>query len=387
MTNDILITGIGQVPVGEHWDISLRSLAARAIQAARRDAGGLKPQAMYVGNLLASTVSHQSNLGALLADNVGLEGIEAYTAEAAGASGGAALRAGYLAVASGFVDVALVVGVEKYTDMVGPDIEDAISQTVDYDYEAVQGMTPTTQAAMLMRRYMHEYNVPREAFAEFPLLAHANAVNNPNAMYRKAIRREVYERAEAVADPLNLFDIAPYADGAAAVVLTRADRLPKDDTRPRVRLSGCSVSVDTLALHDRPDPLAFSAAAYSLKSACGQAGIVPHDADFFELCDSFSIYAALSLEAAGFAVRGEGWKLAAEGALSLTGSLPILTLGGMKARGNPLGAAALYQVAEAVQQLRGEAGANQIPGARRGLVQSLGGPASTAVSCVLERLS
>lgn len=384
--SDVVIAGIGQVPVGEHWEISLRSLAARAMLAAIQDAGGMKPQALYIGNALASVVSHQSNLGALLADNAGMAGIEGTTTEAAGASGGTAFRLGYLAVASGFVDVALVVGVEKWTDMVGPRLEAAAAETTDYDYESVQGATPTTLAGLVMQRYLHQYRAPRESFAAFPLLAHANAVHNPNAMYRRAISAETYARAEMVADPLNLFDIAPYADGAAALILTRAELAPGSLDHPLVRVRGSGVSIDTLALHDRVDMLAFDAARISVERACRQAGILPQDADLFELCDAYSIYAVLSLEAAGFARRGEGWKLAQDGQLSLQGKLPILTLGGLKARGNPLGAAGVYQLVEAAQQLRGQAGANQIPNARRALVQTLGGPASTAVAHVLERV-
>ena len=384
--SDVVIAGIGQTPVGEHWELSLRTLAVRAIQAARKDAGGLRPGAMYIGNFLASMLSHQANLGALLAEWSGLEGIEAYTIESAGASGGSAFRQGYLAVASGLVDVALVVGAEKYNDSTGPQLEFALAQTGDYDYEMVQGMTPVTQAAILMQRYMYQYNVPRPAFGEIPLLAHANGANNPNALFQKAIRREVYDNSEFYSDPLNMFDMAPYADGAAAVLLTRRDLLPPDFPHPLVRVSGSSAVIDRLALHDRPDPLAFEAAGRSVQQACRQAGILPTDVDFFELSDTFSIYAFLSLEAAGYAKAGEAWRMAVEGKLALTGELPILTMGGLKARGNPIGATGVYQVVEAVQQLRGTAGKNQIPEARRGLVQSLGGPAATAVSHVLERI-
>jgi acetyl-CoA C-acetyltransferase len=382
--SDVVIAGVGQYPVGEHWNVSLRSLAAKAILAARKDAGGLKPQALYVGNLLAPTLSHQQNLGALLVDNTGLDGIEACTTEAAGASGAAAFRLGYLAVASGFIDVALVVGVEKYTDMVGPEVEGALAETTDYDYEAVQGLTLAAQAALLMQRYMHEYQAPRRAFADFPLLAHANAASNPNAMFRRPISREAYERAELVSDPLNLFDIAPYADGAAAVILTHPELVPPQVTHRLVRVRGSGLVIDTLALHDRPDPLAFEAARLSVERACRQAGVLPSDVDLFELCDAFSIYAVLSLEAAGFAERGQGWKLAQGGELGLKGKLPISTLGGLKGRGNPLGATGVYQIVEAALQLRREAGPNQVTGARRALVQSLGGPAATAVTHVLE---
>ena len=382
--SDVVIAGIGQTPVGEHWGESLRSLSAKAIQAARRDAGGLIPQAMYIANLLAPTFSHQANLGALLAENLSLEGIEGVTVEAAGASGGSALSMGYLAVASGMVEVALVVGLEKYTDVVGVESEAAVSQVLDYDYEAVQGLTPTAQAALLMQRYLSVYGVDHSAFAGFPVLAHANAVNNPNAMFRRAISLEAYQRAEAICDPLNLYDVAPYADGAAALVLTHADRLPADLPHRAVRITGSSVVTDTLALHDRPDPLAWLAAGFSVERACRQAGILPGDVDLFEYDDSFSIYAALSLEAAGFAPRGQGWKLAQDGTLSLTGKLPVATLGGHKGRGNPIGASGVYQAVEAVLQLRGQAGKNQISGARRALVQSLGGPAATAATHVLE---
>jgi acetyl-CoA C-acetyltransferase len=289
-----------------------------------------------------------------------------------------------MAVASGFVDCAVVLGVEKVTDVVGPALEAAIAESMDNDYEAIHGLTPTGLAALLAQRYLYEYQVPRQALGEFALLAHANAINNPNAMYRKAIRRELYEKAEMVCDPLNIFDTAPYADGAAAVILTRPDSVPPENKHPLVKITGSNVSIDTLALHDRPDPLAFQAVAVSTEQACRQAGILPADVDFFEVCDAFSIYALLSLEAAGFAPRGQGWKLAEDGGLSLTGRLPILTMGGCKARGNPLGAAGIYQVVEAVQQLRGDAGPNQVAHARRALVQCLGGPASTVVTHVLE---
>ena len=385
MTN-VVIAGIGQTEVGEHWGISLRELALTAIEAARRDAGGLQPQALFVGNMLAPALSHQAHLGSLVADFAGLSGIEAMSIEAAGASGGAALRAGFLAVACGEADVALVVGVEKFTDQVGSPIEAALSSTTDSDFESIHGMTPTAQAALMMQRYLHEFDVPRQAFAGFSLTAHANGAGNPNAMFRKAISLDAYNKAGVVSEPLNMFDVAPNADGAAALMLTRPEMLPPGFPHPLVRIAGSSLATDTLALHDRPDPLTFQAAFISIERACRQAKITPLQVDLFELYDAYSIFAALSLEAAGFAGRGEGWKLAQDGALGLNGSLPIATLGGLKARGNPGGATGVYQAVEATLQLRGDAGPNQIPGARRALVQSFGGPASSVVTHVLEKI-
>lgn len=205
-------------------------------------------------------------------------------------------------------------------------------------------------------------------------------------MFRRAIKAELYNRAGLISDPLNMFDAAPDADGAAAVILTRPDLLPTNHDQPQVRIAGSSVTTDTLALHDRPNPLDFRAARLSVERARHQAGINIKEIDFFEIYDAYSIFAALSLEAAGFAEHGQGWQLAQGDALNRTGSLPIATMGGLKARGNPWGATGVYQAVEAVLQLRGQAAENQIPNAGLGLLQSLGGPASTAITHIFEKI-
>jgi acetyl-CoA C-acetyltransferase len=384
--SEVVIAGIGQTKVGEHYSFSLRDLAVMALKAATKDADGLRPDIMFVGNMVAPAASHQAHLGALISDYSGLSGIEASTIEAGGASGGAALRMGYFAIASGEAKVALVLGVEKITDQLGPGSEATLSLGLDSDYEAVQGLTPNAQAALLMRRYMHDYHVSHEAFAGFPITAHANAVTNPNAMYNSPLTLEAYNKADPVSDPLNMFDIAPAADGAAALLLTQADMLASSFTHPLVRITGSSLVTDRLAVHDRPDPLAFDAARLSVERACRQAGILPSDVDLFELCDAYSIFAALSLEASGFTEHGKGWQMAQDGSLKRDGKLPIATFGGLKARGNPGGATGIYQAVEATLQLRGMAGENQVPGARRAMIQCLAGPASSAVTHILEAL-
>ncbi|UYN90849.1 MAG: thiolase domain-containing protein [Anaerolineales bacterium] len=385
MTN-VIIAGIGLTPVNEHWNTSLRELAFHAMEAAMQDAGGLRPNALYVGNMLAGQLSKQAQLGTLLADFAGLTGIEAATIEAAGASAAMALRVGMLAVASGQVDVAMVLGAEKLSEQVPAEVEAALAMGSDTDYEAEQGLTLTAQAALLAQRYLHEHMLAQDVLAGFPLTAHANGAHNPNAMFQKAVKPETYAKAGMVSAPLNMFDVAPNADGAAALILTRRELLPPKFSHPLVEIIGSSAVSDTLALHDRPDPLTFNAARLSIERACAQAGIMPKDADLFELFDAFSIYSALSMEAAGLAARGEGWKWAQNGAISLTGEMPIATLGGLKARGFPGGATGAYQAAEAALQLRGQAGGAQVAGAKTALVQSLGGPAATAVTHVLRRV-
>jgi len=384
INHDVIIAGIGCTQVGEHWETGLRELATQAIRDAVTDSGSLQPDILYVANMLAPLLSSQAHLATLLADTAGFRGIEAATIESGEASGGAALRSGYMAVASGMIDVALVVGVEKLTDQTSEAVDAALATNTDSDFEAPQGLNLHAQAALIMQRYLHEFDAPRQAFAGFAVNAHANGAANPAAMFRSPISVETYSRAGIVTDPLNLFDVAPYADGAAALVLTRASLLPPDYAHILVRISGSAMANDRLALHDRQDLVDFSAARISTQQACAQAGIAPGEVDFFELHDAYSIFAALSLEAAGFANRGQAWKLAQDGQIGRDGLIPISTFGGLKARGNPGGAAGVYQAVEAVLQLRRQAGENQVGRAKRGMIQSLGGAAATAVTHILE---
>jgi len=380
---DVAIIGIGQTKVGEHWDTSLRHLALEPLQAAMSDAGVTRADALYVGNMLSGALAGQEHLGALVADFAGLRGIEAFKVEAACASGAAALRMGYVAVAGGLADIVVVVGVEKMTDTLGPDTTTALAMAADGDYEAAQGVSFVAINALLMRRYMHEYGYSHQNFAPFAVNAHRNGMNNPHAMFRFPVKAERFASAKMICDPINLLDSSPICDGAAAVVLAPADAARALSAAP-VRIAASAVGTDALAVHDRRDPLVLDGAVLSTRRAYDQAGIGPQDVDLFELHDAFSIMAALSLEAAGFADKGQGLRLALEGEIDIEGCVPVSTMGGLKARGHPVGATGIYQVVEVVQQLRGLAGANQVENARLGMAQNIGGSGATVVTHILE---
>ncbi|MGD2143305.1 MAG: thiolase domain-containing protein [Anaerolineae bacterium] len=381
---DVAIVGVGQTEVGEHWDVSLRHLALDAVRSAMGDAGVMNADALYVGNMLSGELEGQEHLGALVADFAGLRGIEAFKIEAACGSGAAALRMGYIAVAGGLADLVIAVGVEKMTDTLGPDTTAALAMAADADYETAHGASFVTINALLMRRYMHEYGYAHQDFAPFPVNAHCNAVNNPHAMFRFPVTAETFAEARMISDPINLLDSSPICDGAAAVVLAPADRAGNRSTAP-VRIAASAVGTDTVAVHDRSDPLVLEGARLSAGRAYERAGIGPADIDLFELHDAFGIMAALSLEAAGFANKGKGLELALDGDIAIDGQIPVTTMGGLKARGHPVGATGIYQVVEVVQQLRGLAGKNQVPNARLGMAQNIGGSGATVVTHILER--
>jgi acetyl-CoA C-acetyltransferase len=375
----VAILGVGQTPVREHWDLSLRGLAVEAGRAALADAGMDRPDAIYVSNMNSDRLGGQRHLGALVADHLGLWGVEAVKLEAACGSAGSAMRQGLLAVASGELDRVLVIGVEKLTESLGRETTAALATAADADYEVEQGITFVGLNALIMRRYMHQYGYEHRDFAPFALTAHANAAKNPNALYRYAIDVGEYERGREVADPIRLYDASPIGDGAAALLLVPADHAPH-----AIRVAGSAAATDTLAIHDREDILWLKAAALSADRAYRQAGIGPEDVDFFELHDAFSIMAALSLEACGFAERGQGVRLGLEGDIQAGGRIPISTMGGLKARGHPVGATGLYQLVEATLQLRGQAGKAQIDGARTAMTQNIGGSGATIVTHILQ---
>ena len=380
----VAILGIGQTTIDEHWDLSLREIGGNAAFAALQDAGMEKVDSLFVGNMLSPLVSGQNQLGAFFSDWVGLWGQESVKVEAACASGGAALRAGLMAVASGDIESALVVGVEKMTDKAGHDVTAALATAADADYEVEQGVSFVGINALIMRRYMHEFGWKHADFAPFSINAHANAMHNPFARLHQKINVEQFEKSAMVATPVNLLDASPTGDGAAAVVIVPAEKVASLNGKPRIIIAGSASATDSIAVHSRKDPLFLSAAYQSAKRAYEMANVSPEVIDVFELHDAFSIMSALSLEACGFAERGQGVRLGLDNEICSTGRVPICTRGGLKARGHPVGATGMYQIVEVVQQLRGECNGTQVDGARVGMAQNIGGSGATILTHILK---
>jgi len=380
---EVAIIGIGQTPVDEHWDKSLKELAGEAIFAALNDAGRETAEAMYIGNMLSGILSKQENLGALISDWIGLPGMEAEKVEAACGSGAAAFRAGLIAVSSEDVESALVVGVEKMTESLPIETTEALATAADADYEAAQGLSFVAINALVMQLYLHTYGWKHTDFAPFSINSHANALHNPYARLHEAITQKDYLNARMVAAPINLLDASPTGDGAAAVLLVPADSL-STLSRLVIKVVGSASATDSIAIHSRKDPIWLTAAEKSARRAYEQARVGPQEIDFFELHDAFSIMSVLSLEACGFAERGKGPTLGLDGEITVKGRIPITTRGGLKARGHPVGATGVYQIVEAVQQLRGEAAPTQVEGARIGMAQNIGGSGATIITHILK---
>ena len=385
---DVYVLGCGQVPVSKSPRLG-RHLAADAVAAAIADAGCEAPTALYVGNMMSGILSDQQQLGALVADAAGLRGIEAMTAEAACASGAAAMRLGTMAVASGMHATVVVCGVEKMSHTPKDKTTAALATASDWTYEGGCGASFLSLNAQLMSAYMAKHKVGAEVFAPFSVNAHQNARTNPNALFHKDVTVDTYMASREIVPPVRLYDASPICDGAAALVLgdKRAAEAARRRGAPVVKVIGSGVATDSLGLRGRTSLLRLDAANASAKRAFRQAGVGPDDVDLFEVHDAYTIITVLSLEAAGFAPPGGGYRLGLDDAIKLGGRLPLTTMGGLKARGHPVGATGTYQLAEAYLQLAQRAGANQVSGAKVAMAQNIGGTGATVITHLLRRVA
>lgn len=383
----VFVAGRALLPVTRNAPTSLATLGATAIHAALRDAGmsASEPSALYVGNMMSGMLSKQQHLGPLLASAAGLQGIEAATAEACCGAGGAAIRWGFMAVASGLVRTALVVGVEHMTHAPAAQTTESLATASHWASEGGKGETFVTLNGRLMELYMRKYHVPHAVFAPFALNAHSNAMTAAHAVFKKPLTAEDYEHSKMVAKPIQIMDASPICDGAAAVVLTSDPDVARK-AGGLVQITASAAASDILAVADRPNPLHLSAVERSTKQALAQSALEHKDVDIFELHDAYTIMACLSLESAGFLKPGTGPDAAARGFIALDGKVPISTFGGLKARGHPVGATGVYQLAEMMQQLLGVAGANQVKGAKRALIQNIGGSGASVFTHVVQRV-
>ncbi len=388
---EVFVIGVGQVPVNNAPDAHVAQIGAQAVQLALADAAVPtdRVEALYVGNMLSGILGQQKQLGSLIVDYAGLGGIEGVAIDAACAAGGAALRLGYQHVAGGMADVVVICGAEVMANAPNATVTRALATATDWQLEGSRGESFVSLNATLMRAYMERHGVSADAFAPFAINAHRNALANPNALLHKDVDEQRYLDSRVVAAPLRLFDISPICNGAAAVVLASAEiaKSAERAQRPRIQIVASAAFTDSPAISRRADPLRLMAVENSTRAALRQAGI-GHDAvDFFELHDAYTIMSVLSLEAAGFAPPGLGTRLGLEKRIHVGGELPISTMGGLKARGHPVGATGVYQMVESYSQLAGTAGTNQLREPEHALLQNVGGIASTVVTHVMRRVA
>jgi len=382
----VVIVGAGITKFGEHWDKAFRELIAEAGIKAIQSSGlrGEQIEAIYGGCMASGRLIGQEHIGALIADQLGLNPIPSTRCEAACASGSVALRMACLAIKSGLHSIVAVGGVEKMTELNTEGVSFALGGAGDQEIELFHGATFPSLYALLARAHMHAYGTTEEQMASVAVKNHANAMLNPNAQFHKEITIEQVMNSNYVAEPIKLLDCSPITDGAAALILCSKDKA-KELGLKGVEIVASEQASDSLALTGRQSLTELRATRIAAQKAYEKAGITPSKVDFAEVHDCFTIAEILAIEDLGFFKKGEGGIASEKGKTSLKGKIPINPSGGLKAKGHPVGATGVAQAVEAYLQLMGLAEQRQIKNAKIGLTHNVGGSGATAVVTIYKR--
>jgi acetyl-CoA C-acetyltransferase len=410
----VAMVGAGMSKFGAFPDLASRDLFVQAYKGLIQSVDkGLDPsviEALYVGNFSSDLFERQGHTAPIIADAAGLLPVPAVRIEDACASGGAALRQGVMAVASGMYDAVLVAGIEKMTNLPTSEVTDTLATAGDMLFEIPSGFTFPGFYAAIATAYMHQYGMQPEHLMKVAIKNHENGALNPNAQFGVTIPNWMQGRIAAaikkgkpaptwqtvddflhddaanpmIAWPLRLFDCSPITDGAAAVLLV-ADELARDFTDHPIYITGSGQASD-YALHDRPDLTTLSAAKKAGQIAYEMAGVSPGDIRLAEVHDCFTIAEVIAGEDLGFFAPGEGFRMAADGVTARGGAKPLNTSGGLKSKGHPVGASGVGQAYEMWKQMRCEAGERQVQGdVSLGLTHNVGATGSTCVVHIFER--
>jgi acetyl-CoA C-acetyltransferase len=369
---------------GELWEKSLRTIFVETALLAIDDAAVDHIDSMYIGSMSSGLFVGQEHLASLLSDYLGQNHVPATRVESACASGGAALRMGFIEVASGMSDIVLVSGIEKMTDVNGNEATYALGTAADQEYEGYHGITFPGLYALMARAHMEKYGTTREQLAMVAVKNHHNGAMNPYAQYPFKITVEAVLNSVLVADPLRVLDCSPITDGAAALILCPAEMVRKKN-KPVVKIIGSGHATDTIALSSRNDLTWLESTALAAKRAYSMARKKPEDMSVIEVHDCFTIAEICVTEALGIVERGKGGQAVESGFTALDGKFPVNPSGGLKAKGHPVGATGVAQAIEIVKQLSGESGPRQVKNARLGMTQNMGGTGGSSVVHIFER--
>ncbi len=356
---DVAVVALGLTKFGRH-EGSVVNLLAEAGHRALQDAS-VDPDevdAVLVGNMSSGEFEGKSGIHNALVSELALEPAFASKVENTSGSGGAAFLWGWAGVASRLYDLVLVTGGELMSSVDRQRSTDIIA-SLTHPVEYAQGISLPGYAGLMARAYLSRYGVPREALAHVAVKNHYNGARNPFAQFQKEVTLEEVLASPMIADPLRLYDFCPITDGAAAVILCSMDQAKSYSDQP-VLVRGVAGATDTHVIHEREDLTAMKAVGVASQKAYRMAGLGPEEVDVAEVHDMATILEIVQTEELGFFPRGQGWKAAMKGITSLKGSKPVNTSGGLKAKGHPIGATGVAQVAEVTAQLQGRAGDRQV---------------------------
>ncbi len=387
---DVYIIGVG-ITSFARLEFPLYEIAAYPAMLAMKDCGVTNIDHLFVANLGGGRINRATGLASAVIDTLSLTPAGAETIENGPASGASAIKAGFMAIASGMHDVVMVTGAERMREANALDATEFVATMTHPLAEQIYGVTLPSLAGMFARLYMEKYGVTERHLAMVAIKNQGNALLNEFAHIQQEITMEgIVDSPEAttnnpyIAEPLRFFDCCPVSDGGACVILASKEAAKKSN-KPMVRIAGLGQATDVHAVHEREDPTDLLAVRRSAAQAFKMAGVKPKDVNVAELHDAFTILEIAESEEVGFFKKGEGHIALEKGITGLKGKLPINPSGGLKGRGHPVGATGVAQVHEIVLQLRGDAGGRQVKNAKIGFTCNFGGFGNNVVCLTLIR--
>lgn len=415
LNRGVAVVGAGMSKFGAFKDKSIRDLFVEAFLEMRQSVNkgvDIKDiEALYLGDAASQVFESQGHTAPLMADWIGILPRAATRIESACGSGGVALRQGVISIAAGIYDVVLVGGVEKMSTLPTERVTDTLATFTDSLYEAAVGFTFPGLYATIATAYMEKYGATVEHFMKVAIKNHKNGALNPKAQFNSTILdlmnskiQKLKQKGQALPDwkdemdflhdpasnpivawPMRLFDCSPITDGAACVLLV-GEELARNFTDDPLYIIG-SGQGSAAALHDREELTSLISAKTAANEAYDMAGVRPKDIQIAEVHDCFTIAELVATEDLGFFKPGEGTRAIDEGITARDGAKPINTSGGLKSKGHPVGASGIGQAVEMWHQLRGNAGARQVPNKnlRLGLTHNVGGSGGSCAVHIYER--
>ncbi|MGY5858872.1 MAG: thiolase domain-containing protein [Candidatus Thorarchaeota archaeon] len=383
------IIGVGMTKFGV-LEESIVEIAQTAAYEALDDASVIESTIdhLFVGTQNPEEFTGQGHLSTLLADYLGVVPAGATRVETGPSSGSSAFESAVALVGAGMADLVLVVGVEKMSQVSRGTASKILARMLSFENEIMYGATPTALAAMITRRYMHDYGLTRDELSLVPVKAHRNGAMNPLAHFQKEITVEKVSNSPIIADPLRLYDCCATSDGAAAVVIASNKAVQEHGLSDSViKVQGVGHGTDYLAVQHRTSLTSMNATRIAAKNAFSMAGIKSSDVDVCELHDAFSILELLNMEDIGLVEKGQAIKAVKDGTTEVSGEIPVNPSGGLKARGHPTGGTGMAQIRDIVLQLRGTAPKGlQVDNPRTGLTHNIGGFGNNMVVTVLSTI-
>ena len=383
----VYVIGVGMTPFGRLEDSGL-DLAAEAALEAMNDSETIESKFdhLVIGTQNPDEFTGTGHLSTLLADRLGIIPVGATRVETGPSSGSSAFELAFSKIAAGIADLVLVIGVEKMSAVDTGTASRILAKMMSYENETMYGATPTALAAMITRRYMHDYGLTRDELSLIPVKAHRNGAKNPLAHFQKEISIEKVNSSRIVADPLTLYDCCPMSDGSAVLILASKKLVQDLGLRDKaVKVLGIGHATDYLAVQHRLSLTSFNATIEASKIAYKMADLGPREIDIFELHDAFSILEIINMEDIGIAERGTSISAVKQGRTGIEGDIPVNTTGGLKARGHPTGATGIAQIRDAVLQLRGTAPKDlQVDFPQTALTHNIGGFGNNMVVSILQ---